>query len=168
MTIVTREGEVARVAMEEPVWGHGCLLIPGGLMIAGGFQGNYTTFSNKTRIYNFKTEKWEEAADMISARASFSRLVLLNDEVWIFGGLTLDGVTANIERFSLRTRQWQEAGSMSTPRAGHAVTSIPTEEALKDVDPTVSLQAAFWNPIVDGLDFYQGGVTIALIQPDMR
>ena len=57
MTIVTREGEVA---VEEPVLGHGCLPIPGGLMIAGGFQGNYTTFSSKTIIYNFKTEKWDK------------------------------------------------------------------------------------------------------------
>ena len=78
MAIMTREREVVRVPME-PVWGHGCLLIPGGLMLAGGFEGK--TISNRTRIYNFKTEKWEETANMITPRASFSRLILLQQEV---------------------------------------------------------------------------------------
>ena len=94
MTIITREREVTRVAME-PVWGHGCLLTPGGLMLAGGFEGKI--ISNRSRIYNFGTKQWEQTVNMISARASFSRLVLLQEEVWAFGGLTPDRITANIK-----------------------------------------------------------------------
>ena len=105
MTIVTREGEVAQVAME-PVWGHACVAIPGGIMIAGGFSENYTNISNKTKIYDFEKNKWEETADMIVARATLSKLLILNKEVWAFGGLTSDGVTGSVEKFNLETREW--------------------------------------------------------------
>ena len=53
---------------------------------------------------------------------------------------------------------------MATPREGHAVTTIPAERFFKDADPPSPLQPVFFNPVVNGLDFYHGVVTIALIQ----
>ena len=166
MSIVTSRGEVTRVKMEEPIWGHGCVTIPGGVLLAGGnySTGNSSIISSKSWIFTFDTEKWEETDNMNHGRTGFSHMILLDHHVWAFGGLTMNGVTDSIERFNLETKKWENFSKLSEPRAGHAVTSVPTEVAFKDANPPISLHPTFSNPVVDGLDLYHGAVTIALIQ----
>ena len=52
-----------------------------------------------------------KAGDMNTPRAAFSRLVVMGEYAWAFGGLTGRGsnTTGSVERFHLNLETWEES-----------------------------------------------------------
>ena len=183
LVILTSEGEVAKVDML-PVgggrWAHGCVAYDDKVLIAGGFdKDGYITDSSAILELSFL--QWRNVSRMELSRAAFSRLVVMENYAWAFGGFTDgDGIYPldTVERFHLQNETWEVLWEerLSVRRSHHTVSSVPlqqwTHESSSDdgvtTDPTEEddstyIHPEFQSPVVEGLDKYHAIVTMVLI-----
>ena len=117
LSIVTDEGEVAKVNLTEAGglrWAHGCVAYQGRILIAGGFAERNSSFpTGSSVVLDLTSMVLQEVGDMKTPRAAFSRLVVMGEHAWVFGGLTgptpENGTTDSVERFHLVKEAWEEA-----------------------------------------------------------
>ena len=171
LSIVTAEDEVTKVNLMETVgqrWAHGCVAYKGRILIAGGFTGRRSPTASSV-VLDLDSMEVRQVGEMKTPRAAFSRLVVMGEHAWAFGGRTGDGTTGSVERFHLDQETWEEASwSLSSPRASHTVSSVPTNHLQKSNELTPQDKTAFLRPkfertVVEGLDNYPAIVTVVLI-----
>ena len=135
ISIVTAEDEVAKVNLTGAGgqrWAHGCVAYQGRILIAGGFTGTSSSSpTDSSVVLDLASMELRQVGDMTTPRAAFSRLVVMGEHAWAFGGLT--GPWNNtfpigsVERFHLGRETWEEVSwNLSWPRAGHTVSTVPT------------------------------------------
>ena len=175
LSIVTAEGEVSKVNLTEAGgqrWAHGCVAYQGRILLAGGFTGRNSSFpTGSSVVLDLATMELRRVGEMKTPRAAFSRLVVMGEHAWAFGGLTGPGnnKTGSVERFHLEQETWEAAPwSLSSPRADHTVSSIPADNWRRSrkftrQGNTSFLEPKFKSPVVEGLDNYHGIVTMVLI-----
>ena len=175
LSILNAEGEVANVNLTGAGlhrWAHGCVAYQGRILITGGFTGRSSPFpTGSSLVLDLASMELRQVGAMTTPRAAFSRLVVMGEHAWAFGGLTGpgNGTTGTVERFHLGQETWEAASwSLSSPRAGHTVSSVPADDwkRSKDLtrdDNTSFIQPKFESPVVEGLDNYHAIVTMVLI-----
>ncbi|KAF8499880.1 hypothetical protein F5888DRAFT_1611052 [Russula emetica] len=96
------------------------------IIIFGGYGDPNTKF-NDTWSFNISTRKWTElqcTGSIPSPRATHAA-VLIDDVMYVFGGLALDGTNlSGLTAFKLTTQRWtafQDVGSSPSGRFGHAM-----------------------------------------------
>jgi N-acetylneuraminic acid mutarotase len=96
----------------------------------GGYatQGGYL-FSNKTQMYDPKTNVWTTLAPMPTPRVDFA-IAVVQDKIYVIGGTSsshaipgpnftsyhMDGVTGTTEVYDPQTNTWTTKAAMPTPR----------------------------------------------------
>ena len=177
LSILNAEGEVANVNLTGAGlhrWAHGCVAYQGRILITGGFTGRSSPFpTGSSLVLDLASMELRQVGNMSTPRAAFSRLVVMGEHAWAFGGLTGPGnsKTGSVERFHLQQETWEVAPwSLSFPRADHSVSSVPADNwrrskgfTQKD-NNTVFLQPKFESPVVDGLSKHHGIITVVLRQ----
>ncbi|KAF8499070.1 hypothetical protein F5888DRAFT_1611375 [Russula emetica] len=109
-----------------PRSGHVSVTTGDRIIIFGGY-GNPNTKFNDTWSFNISTRKWTElqcTGPIPSPRATHAA-VLIDDVMYVFGGLALDGTNlGGLTAFKLSTQRWtafQDVGSSPSGRSGHAM-----------------------------------------------
>ena len=151
-------------------WAHGCVAFQGRILIAGGFTEKNSAFpTGSSFVLDLSTLEVRQIADMNIPRAAFSRLVVMGEHAWAFGGATdlENGTTGSVERFHLEEETWEEFPQrLSTPRAYHSVAALPRNHVwnsfVTQEDNRTFLQPEFESPVVEGLDNYHAIVTMVL------
>ena len=153
-------------------WAHGCVAYQGKILIAGGFTEANTSFpTGSSFVLDLSTLEVKQVDNMITPRAAFSRLVVMGDHAWAFGGaIDLEnGTTCSVEKFHLEEESWELAPqNLSTPRAYHSVSALPVNHnwnsfGTQEEDNRTFLQPEFESPVVEGLDKYHAIVTMVLV-----
>ena len=177
LIILTSEKEVARVNMTGAGggrWAHGCVAYEDKVLIAGGFKwqpsDHYIETLSSTAILDLPTLQWRVVNSMDRSRAAFSRLVVMDNYAWVFGGINAThSADSSIERFHLQTETWETLDEqLSVERGGHTVSSIPVQQWRADMDPTEEdnstyIHPEFQSPVVEALDKYHAIATMVLI-----
>jgi len=128
-------------------------------------------YQGRILVADLASIKLRQVGEMKTPRAAFSRLVVMGEHAWAFGGLTGPGnsTTGSVERFHLEQETWEVVPwSLSSPRAYHTVSSVPENHLqrandLPQQDNTSFIEPKFESPIVEGLDNYHAIATMVLI-----
>ena len=177
LIILASEGEVARVDMREVGggrWAHGCVAYQDKVLIAGGFDKD-GDITGTSAIFEVSSLRWRNVSSMERRRAAFSRLVVMDNYAWAFGGINSttefeEDAENSIERFHLQNETWEMLDDrMGSKRGGHTVSSIPVlqwrAESESDIeeDNSTYIHPEFQSPVVEGLDNYHAIVTLSLV-----
>jgi len=110
-----------------PMAGHGCVPckdpVTGhfGVLLAGG-EPYYTA----TQFWDINLGEWREMGNLQVGRVDVSRMVVMDQKIYIFGGHDVDGgPLESVEVFDFQTNTWTFANAMDQPRAGQGVGTVP-------------------------------------------
>jgi len=99
----------------------GCLYVCGGVrfeehfdLMAGG-PSMYDEHLNCVERFDPDTAQWEVVASMVSTRSS-AAAVALGDALYVYGGISDEGLLPSAERYSISSRCWEELPAMSRNR----------------------------------------------------
>ena len=105
------------VPCHDPVTGHY------GVLVAGG-----RPFYTKVQFLDMNEGAWREMASFQVGRAEVSRMLVMDQKSYIFGGFNEDGKAQDtVEVFDFVANTWTFAIPLHEPRANHGVTEIPAE-----------------------------------------
>jgi hypothetical protein len=106
--------------------------LPGGDALVAGGCDTGACFSDAHR-FGASTGTWTPAGALITARGYHTTTALSDGRVLVVGGCA-DPACANVlataELFDPATGQWTAAGTMASPRAGHAASLLPDGAVL--------------------------------------
>ena len=110
-----------------PMAGHGCVPCKDpstghfGVLLAGG-----EPFYTVTQFYDIILGKWRELGKLQVGRADVSKMVVMNQKIYIFGGHDDNGDPLDsVEFYDFQTNTWTIAFAMDQPRDGQGVSMVP-------------------------------------------
>lgn len=121
--------------MSTPRVHHTATLLPNGRVLVAGGTIDFTldTITATAELYDPATNTWSPAASMSTPRVGHTATLLTNGMVLVAGGsnnLSTTGITASAELYDPVSNAWSSAGSMSTARAAHSATALPSGAVL--------------------------------------
>jgi hypothetical protein len=106
-------------------------LANGKILVAGGFTGEI--YVSSAELYDPTSNSWSLAGSMSTPRGDYTATLLPNGKVLVAGGDYYNGsdhYQSSAELYNPASNSWFSAGSMSTPRAYHTATLLPTGKVL--------------------------------------
>lgn len=82
------------------------------MYIYGGFKDQEAEYNANIYAFDLKSRTWslfynpQKTAGIPEARGNFG-LAVLNNEVWLFGGINNKGTLNDLWKFNLATKTWQ-------------------------------------------------------------
>ncbi len=112
---------------------HTATLLPNGkVLVAGGFDST-RSFSSSAELYDPATGSWTTTGSLVDPRENHTATLLPNGKVLVAGGDGDNGMFSYFSRGELydpATGTWTTTGSMTTPRALHTATLLPSGKVL--------------------------------------
>ncbi len=94
------------------------------LFLFGGYSTNEDgefEFNNQLHKYNPATSKWIELSNLPEGRRS--KGVITGNHLYVIGGETEDGVTAEVLKYNIATDRWSFVGYLPYASNAHSITS---------------------------------------------
>ena len=91
------------------------LAVDGALYAVGGEGGVAGMF-----VYDPETLQWGAAAAPETVNRRGAAAVVLNDEIWLIGGVRDGGSTAAVDIYDVKRGEWRTGPALPEARAGHA------------------------------------------------
>ncbi len=92
------------------------LLAVGDTLFAVGGEGGVPGIF----VYDPETLEWSTAPAPERVNRRGAAAVVVNDEIWLIGGVRERASTAQVDIFDVESQTWREGPSLPEPRAGHA------------------------------------------------
>ncbi|MBZ4374167.1 kelch repeat-containing protein [Corallococcus sp. AS-1-6] len=122
-------------AMSAPRLLHTATRLPDGKVLVVGGHDGINVFAS-AELYDPATDLWTSTGALANARFGHTATLLANGKVLVVGGQDVDPVLgypvpmATAELYDPATNTWSAAGALASPRAFHAVVSLPTGAVL--------------------------------------
>lgn len=130
-------GWTAAGSMRVPRQRYATVLLPSGeVLVTGGYAddalGN-RSFTASSELYSPTSDSWSDVGSMSLSRLDHTATLLASGQVLITGGVNGSSspkYPATAELYTPSTRSWTPTGAMSTNRASHTATLLPSGKVL--------------------------------------
>src|SRR5437773_3129791 len=144
------------------------LLADGRVLIAGGYDGS--SFSASAELYDPQTNTWAATGSMTTPRLNHAAALLPDGRVLVTGGQSSGGLGLYLdtaEAYAPVTGQWTAVASMSSPRAFHAMVTLPNGKAAV-TGGSVGQSSANDLPLLNSVELFDPTIDQWQVGPPMQ